>query len=125
MSYMKHNAMVVTNWDENRLRVAHDKAKEIFRNIFKDDLLIKDATTCISPIVGCLANAQVSFMIAPDGSKEGWDTSDKADEARKEFQDWIIESHNLCDYIEVRWGGDTHRDAEITRSKEYDLNKEE
>ena len=51
-----------------------------------------------------IINAQYSFFIAPDGSKEGWEESNNCDDARTEFTQWLIKSN--IDYIEVRFGGD-------------------
>jgi len=122
MGYIKHNAAIVTNWDEKKLIKAHSKAKEIFKDKFSDDVMIEAGDNLVSDIIYGIANSQASFFIAPDGSKEGWNTSTKADEARSEFFDWIVSSHNLSDYIEVRFGGDDDNEY-ITRSLDVDLNK--
>jgi len=120
MGYMKHNAAVVTNWDIKKLEIAHAKAKEIFTAKFSPDHFVRDASSLVSDIVHGITNSQASFFIAPDGSKEGWADSDKADEARKEFLDWLIENNNFSDYIEVRFGGDDHYST-IVRDKDSDL----
>ena len=71
-----------------------------------------------------MTNGQSSFFIAPDGSKEGWATSDNGDNARKEFLDWLLKSDNYCDYVEVIFGGDDEHER-IVRSKDTDLDAED
>lgn len=121
MGYMKHNAAIVTNWDLKELEAAHLKAKEIFKAKFEGDVMVRDAARLVSDIVHGIINSQASFFIAPDGSKEGWADSDKSDEARKEFLDWLLANENFSDYIEVRFGGDDEYDT-VIRSKDTDLN---
>ncbi len=123
MGYMKHNAVIVTGWNRDQLNEAHSKAKEIFAEKFKDDAFIKDASRLVSEVVSGITNGQDSFFIAPDGSKEGWDTSRMIDEARDEFQTWLLNHpKNYSDYIEVRFGGDDEYST-IVRSKDSDLVK--
>ena len=64
----------------------------------------------------------IVFFIAPDGSKEGWGTSNSCDKARSEFLDWLSSSDNYCDYIEVMFGGDGEHEH-ITRSNNTDLDE--
>jgi hypothetical protein len=110
MGYIKHNAVIVSGW---RVMEAHLKAHEIFKKLGFEQL--------VSPIINGILNGQDSFFIAPDGSKEGWDTSDECDKARKEFLDWLTKSENYADYIEIRFGGDDE-DVTIVRDKDSDLN---
>lgn len=52
-----------------------------------------------------LVNGGETWIMASDGSKEGWDTSDKADEVRAEF----IKIASACEYADVvhfTMGGD-------------------
>lgn len=123
MGYIKHNAAIITSWDVERLEAAHIKAREIFKAKFEGGARDLGASILVSEIVHGVVNSQASFFIAPDGSKEGWADSTKSDEARKEFLDWIIQSENFSDYIEVRFGGDDEFN-EVTRSKQSDLDSE-
>ena len=59
------------------------------------------------------------MLLAPDGSKEGWEDSNQCDNARKDFLDWLRESDNYCDYVEIRFGGDDEHE-DIVRSKDTD-----
>ncbi len=110
MGYIRHNAVVITGWEVKELGEAHDKALEIFGKYEFEQL--------VSERISGVANGQQSFFIAPDGSKEGWDTSDKCDEARKEFLDWLCKQ-NSCEYVEIRFGGDDTK-VEIIRDRDSD-----
>jgi hypothetical protein len=121
MGYVKHNAAIVTNWDFKKLESAHKKAKEIYAAKFEPDVMVRDAARLVSDIIHGITNSQASFFIAPDGSKEGWADSNKSDEARTEFLDWLLKNDNFSDYIEVRFGGDDEYDT-VIRSKDTDLN---
>lgn len=77
MGYMRHHAIVVTSWNEEKPFKAHTKATEILRQV--------------APITPPAVNGYVSFLIAPDGSKEGWSESNKGDDARGEFVAWLDE----------------------------------
>jgi len=122
MGYIKHHTIVVTTFGFEYLKEAHQKAKEIFENNFENEPYEKPfGSVLVSDIVYGLKNGQCSFFIAPDGSKEGWGTSDNGDNARKEFLDWLNTSENYCDYVEVIFGGDDDNEG-IIRSKQMDLN---
>lgn len=125
MGYIKHHTIVVTCQDKVHLKAAQKKAKKIFKEAFKNNGLLASGDRLVSNIVQGLANAQDSFFIAPDGSKEGWDTSDFGNDARAEFLDWLSKNdENYCDYIEVCFGGDDSAD-DITRSNGIDRGGDE
>jgi len=94
MGYIKHNAIVVTSWDDEELEKIHNKAKEIFNE------------QLVSELVKGVINGQCSFFIAPDGSKEGWETSQECDVMRETFTEWLRTEGRMNDYVEVRFGGD-------------------
>lgn len=125
MGYIKHHAIVVTGWKGDKVLEAQIKAKEIFLKHFDDDPFLKEtASAVVSDIMLGLTNHQSSFFIAPDGSKEGWATSNSGNDARKEFLDWLSnKSDNYCDYVEIIFGGDDERN-EVIRSKDSDLANE-
>jgi hypothetical protein len=122
MGHFRHSAIVVTSWDEKALKVAHEKAIELFSEIFERDLI--NNKQLISPIISGVTNNYGSFMIGPDGSKEGWETSKLGDKARKEFQDWVFESDTYVEYCEIKFGGDGDYDY-IIRSNNKDLGFDE
>lgn len=125
MGYIKHHTIVVTGWRKKEVIQAREKAVEIFDIECNDDLVMKQpfGSQIISPIIGGLTNSQTSFFIAPDGSKEGWDTSDNANNGRARFLDWIKNADNYCDYVEIVFGGDDSY-QEILTSKDLDLSED-
>ena len=120
MGYIKHNAVVVTGWNEEHMNQAREKAVELFEKFTEEEGVVPPyGSKLISPIIGGLVNSQLSFFIAPDGSKEGWTTSDNCNYAREAFLDWLRDSYIFCEYIEVRFGGDDEYES-IVRSNEID-----
>ena len=105
MGITKHHAIIVTDCEEDRLQKARQKAVEVF------------AGRLVSEIVDGLEGGQCSFFIAPDGAKESRDASRIADNARKDFLDWIKDNDNcrFMDYVEIYFGGDDEREK-IVRS---------
>lgn len=75
MGYTKHHAIVVSSWDADLLKSARVAAVAL-------DL-------CVSNSVDGTANGYASFLVAPDGSKEGWASSDKGDDRRGEFIEFL------------------------------------
>ena len=97
MGYMRHHAIIVTSWDEELLKKAHDKAVTIFNQV--------------APITPTDINGYVSFMVAPDGSKEGWAESEMGDDKRNELTEWIesqrySDGSMSIDYVEIQFGDD-------------------
>lgn len=100
MGYIRHDAIVVTGWDAERLKPARAKAVEL--------------KLPVSEIVSSPVNGYVSFMIAPDGSKEGWDSSDNGDKARAAWIEWARKTDGLwVDWAHVSYGGDEPRYASL------------
>lgn len=104
MGYIKHDTIVVISWDEDHFAAVHAKAVELLG-------AISDGTgtvfNYVSNIVDSRMNGQQAFLIAPDGSKEGWNTSDTAEAARAEFVGWLTtQSGCYCEALVVRFGGD-------------------
>ena len=96
MGYMAHHAIVVTA-DTGQLAPLHALARRVF------DETPAFVTEC-TPVA---VNGYSSFMVAPDGSKEGWDDSDAGDAARGEFVKALeLARHYSVDWVEVRFGGD-------------------
>ena len=116
MGLIKHHAIVVTSWDDELLQEMHAKALEIFDQV--------------APITPPVVNGYVSFLIAPDGSKEGWSDSSIGDKAREKFIRWIDSKRyddggTAIDYVEIQFGDDErktkiirHSDDHIARTRE-------
>lgn len=124
MGYIKHNAIVVTHWQKEKMEEAREKAIEIFGGTFKDEWGVRDGKCLISELMEGVTNGQFTFFLAPDGSKEGWATSKNGDTARQAFLNWLRDADNYVDYIEVQFGGDDDSEY-IVRSKHSDFEKEE
>lgn len=114
MGYMRHHAIIVTSFDDELLEQAHAKATELGMST--------------SPILGEVTNGYRTFLVGPDGSKEGWDESDRGDLRRAAFVGWLNqqrhedESSNL-DWVEVQYGDDdletriVNDESEVLRRK--------
>jgi hypothetical protein len=105
MGFVRHHSIVVTSTNEQLLEKAQIRAKQIFDQSFNCD------TSLVSSIVGSESYGCFSFFIAPDGSKEGWEDSDRGDSARQLFISWVNsndddEGFNELSYVEVFYGDD-------------------
>jgi len=105
MGHIRHNAIIVTgNYSDeifyNTTQKAHNKAIEL-------GLLVTN-------IVNGKANGYSSFMICPDGSKEGWETSNQFDTKREEWLKWA--KTQLINFVHISYGGD---DSDIVAVHEH------
>ena len=106
MGYIRHNAIVVTTWDEKRMGAAVDKAHEI-------------GLSFIGPSAD-VVNGYRTMMVIPDGSKEGWDESEYGDTRRQAFRDWLDtyihgDGSSPFEWVEIAYGHDDHS-AEVVDS---------
>ena len=88
MGYICHHTIVVCSWGDH-INEAHDKAVDLFGEL-------------VSPIINGLTNGYQSFFVAPDGSKEGWNTSDEMNDNRNEFVIYLKSTY--CDWFEIQFG---------------------
>jgi hypothetical protein len=75
MGYFIHHTISVTSWNPDKLGEAHAFAVSTGAQV--------------SEIVKSEINGIVSFVVAPDGSKEGWETSDLGDTRRETIKKWL------------------------------------
>jgi hypothetical protein len=93
MGWMLHDAIVVTSAFEDTIKQAHEKAIEFGLQT--------------TNIVCTAINGYYSFLIGPDGSKEGWPDSTLYDQQRIFWINWTREHlSTYCDWVHVRFGGD-------------------
>jgi len=95
MGYMMHHAIVVTSWKPEAVEAAHAMATQLDMKP--------------SPIVSSGTNGYRSFLVPPDGSKEGWHQSDVGDACRAQLVAWMMTAGDdglWLDWIEVCFGGD-------------------
>lgn len=105
MGYMRHDAIVVTSFDKKYVRKGIEKARSL--------------GLCVTPITKEVTNGYCSFLIAPDGSKEGWDTSNQAEEARDAWKEWANNSYKdglYLEWVHVSFAGDEDRDTKVIDS---------
>lgn len=98
MGYIKHHAISVTSWDSKAIKKAHRYAKKLF-------------SKRASSVIKSTSNSWFTFFIAPDGSKEGWPESDKGDNERTEFINWLDsqkyeDDSNVLAFCEFFYGED-------------------
>lgn len=78
MGYIKHHAIIVIGWDKARTEVARNAALGFF-----------ESNGQVGEILEAPVNGYASFFIGPDGSKEGWESSDEGDQRRANFLEWL------------------------------------
>ena len=97
MGYMRHDAIVVTSWMREALDAAAQKARELGLEVLGPSA---DAT-----------NGIATFLVCPDGSKEGWDESNEFDGKRKQFMKHLnserYEDNSSClSWVALAYGSD-------------------
>jgi hypothetical protein len=120
---MRRDAIVVSASYEKRdrhwIELAREKAVEVFgRPVapFNDPIA---TVTEITPPMGTRAlNDERSFLVAPDGSNEGWEHSDAGDAAREEFLTWLRDQayedgSSPLKWVAVSYGEDDAREARV------------
>lgn len=76
------------------------------------DTAIRLGLQCTS-IETSKANGYCSFLVVPDGSKDGWPTSDQCDIARNQLL--LLTDSNQCEWVHVRYSDD-HEHASLQDS---------
>jgi hypothetical protein len=89
MGYNIHHTISVTSWSKELLHEAHDFAVSTGAQV--------------SDVVDSEINGVFSFFVAPDGSKEGWETSDLGDKRRKQIKTWLRERCYADGSTSLKW----------------------
>jgi hypothetical protein len=105
MGHIVHHAIVVTSWDDALIERAHAKAVRL--------------GCYVSKVTETAINDFRSFLIAPDGSKSGWEDSDNGDAQRNAFVVWAKrqryeDGSSALEWVEIEYGTD-NREAKVTR----------
>ena len=105
MGHTLHHTIVVTSWS----------GPDLFRAARKARLM---GCAVIGPSAPQM-NGYRTFCIVPDGSKDGWGTSDAGDTRRNQFVDWLNaqrdEDGGTCfDWFEASFGN-PDENAEVSR----------
>lgn len=122
MGYMVHHAIVVTCWSEGNAERARAEALRCFGPVgvlFDGGPPLGDCL--VSPIIHSPVNGYYTFLVGPDGSKEGWKPSDQGDAARAAFIAWLeaqrYEDHSSpIDWAEVQYGDEDGDDRLLGHS---------
>lgn len=85
MGYIRHHAIVVTGHDKWSIG---DNLPDIHE---AHAAALEAGCTVVTDVAGPGVNGYSSFLVGPDGSKEGWDSSDAGDCARGRFIAWLRE----------------------------------
>ena len=103
MGTVVHKAIVVTSWSNQMLIDAHTEALKIFPSV--------------SDIVDSSVNKYVSFLVPPDGSKNGWVESETGDMCRSDFIKYLEscrydDGSTSLEWVEVSFSND-NREAKV------------
>lgn len=101
MGLIQHDAIIVSAWKDEHIEEAHRKAIELCCGVDADGIELRIPVT---EIVTSKCNGYGHFLIAPDGSKEGWTTSELGNVLRNRFLDWAKSSGLYVDVVTVRYG---------------------
>lgn len=105
MGYIRHDAIVVTGFQDKEFKSAHRKAVQLHLEV--------------TEITESKINGYKSFLIIPDGSKEGWANSDNGDVARDAWKKWVRKQKKLyIDFAHVSFGGDEPDNARLVDNNE-------
>lgn len=100
MGYLRHECIVVSGWDKEAVEKARASAVAIFRPYEMEGL--------VGGVIPHAMNGGAAFLIAPDGSKEGWLHSNQGAEARLEFMSVLrhLKDRHYVDWALLLIGGD-------------------
>lgn len=109
MGYIRHQGIIVTGSDYSTYGGRHSTAEA--RN-----KALELGLPC-SEITSGTTNGYTSFLIVPDGSKEGWDESADQERKRAEWMDWAKSKGSGFNWACVTFGGD---DAGLATLDDWD-----
>jgi hypothetical protein len=105
MGYVRHQGIIVTGCCYSDIKAEH--------NTFMARRKARELGLPCSPITKGRANCSTSFLIASDGSKEGWHTSNEQEEKRMQWIDWARKHGKGIDWVCVSFGGDDPQNAHL------------
>lgn len=91
MGYIRHDAIIVEAYPAESIHAAWVKATELGLRA--------------TEVVDAVTNGYHFFMIAPDGSKEGWETSNEYEAKRAAWIAWA-EGTQMVTWVMVSFGDD-------------------
>lgn len=117
MSRDRHHAIIVTESHEASVVEHWWEAVRIF-----DVPKATESTPQVTPIMRAPTNSWYTFMVAPDGSRERWDSSNIGDQNRAKFIEYLESTR--CDWVCVQYGDDDGQ-TRIIDDSDKDLRGEE
>ncbi len=119
MGYIAHDAVIVTSPSPedfvnaySRIGGPADPAPAVAA--FRDSLPEEWRPLVVGPIPQVI-NGDVTYLFLPDGSKEGWGTSDEGDEYRRQFKAIFSfaygDGSSPFNLVHVRFGSDHGSEA--------------
>lgn len=100
MGVIAHKTLIVTGDKAyGDFIKAHAKAKELFA---VDDE--GDKAEMVSDICGPVMNGYATFMVIPDGSKEGWAMSDHFDKCMDQMVAYLKKADCVGEWVLVEYG---------------------
>lgn len=120
MGYMCHHSIVVTSCMDEQIQKAHKMILKLQPKM--SEKLVVDGGNWVSPISPKTTNGYRSFFIAPDGSKEGWDGSNRGDSFREKvikiLDSFAYEDESTSlDYVEVQYADEEHDNKVLRASR--------
>ena len=109
MGYFVSHTIVVSGWDYGVLRATWRTAKNMFEGTGHH----------VGNITPPASNSYRSYFIAPDGSKQGWDTSRYGWEARRKFIDYLCELPSAVDWVLVQFADERLNTCVLDSSNHY------
>lgn len=108
MGYIAHDAVIVTTSDYPWTHPA-DGSKAPDVEAFRAEMPEELRRLVVGPVES-VANGYRTYLFAPDGSKQGWDTSELVDEWRDRFIELfsggLRDGSSPFDVVHIRYGGD-------------------
>lgn len=103
MGYIKHQAVIAVVIDDS------SDVDQLRRQLAEliDKPFISSAEQLLVGPTPSLVNGYVTYALLPDGSKEGWSTSDLGDRARQIFIDHFRALGSYSQVIEVSFDEDS------------------
>ncbi len=99
MGYFRHHAILVTSMFPDAIEQVYAAVHALL--VGECDFL---EVSMISPLSPPTTNGYKSFTIYPDGSKEGWETSDEGDEVRNTVVGLLTSNHFHVSWCHVQYG---------------------
>lgn len=128
VGYERHNAIIVTG--PMKAYGIPEKAMEEVRNEVFRIAELEGLGQLVSGVIPGSSNCMGTFILVPDGSKEGWDASDKGDLTRDRVISYLdtlrySDGSTSFSFVEVQFGDDdletkVVRDSDEVRRAEVD-----